>query len=370
MRLRSLTLEQFRNYSSTELLFAPEQKLHLFHGENGSGKTNLLEAIALLALTKSCRSTNDEDMILWDATHFRVQGMVEYVDSTMKMLECVFQRFPRRKAFFINGVRVSSTQFIGSFPVIIFLPQDLSLFSGPPAIRRQFFDRVLCQVLPEYFREFLQYSKVLKQRNALLRRIAQGMLKEIELDFWDEELAKAGSVLILARLELLETLNVTVREELLGFGVEWENITLSWKRSTSERSFDLLKKEFVQCLLHHRARDRALLYTSVGPHRDDWSCEVNGRNIATFASRGQQRLCFLALLFLQLSYVELRCLQKPIVLLDDVFSELDCIHQECVLRMLEGYQVFLSTVHSRDIFGGCIWSVSEGRIQAEVLPKK
>ncbi|PIP65182.1 hypothetical protein COU77_00765 [Candidatus Peregrinibacteria bacterium CG10_big_fil_rev_8_21_14_0_10_49_16] len=364
MWLRSLALEHFRNYQSQQFDFSVDTDVHLLLGENGSGKTNILEAIALLALTRSCRFADDEDMVLWDAHYFRVQGMIECIDGTKKTLECVYQRQPRRKAFFVNGVRTSTTQFIGSFPVSVFLPQDLSLFSGSPGQRRQFFDRILCQVLPEYFRHFLTYAKVLKQRNALLRRVAHGEMSQDSLLFWDRELAESGSVLTLSRLELLETLNVALREELAGFGVRWESASLSLKRATVQRSKDALIVEFLQCLQDTRTRDLALLHTTVGPHREDWSLEVNGRNIAVFASRGQQRLCLLALLFLQLSYIELRCGEKPVVLLDDVSSELDEEHQECVLRMLDGHQVFVSGVHPFEAFAGAVWHVSSGSCEA------
>ncbi len=363
MRLRTLHLEQFRNYPVLSLTFEDDLR-HVFLGSNGSGKTNLLEAISVLSLTKSFRGRDDTDLVTWGTPFYRVTGEAESDTGDTIRLEVVSVVEPRRKkAAFRNDVRIALTGLVGLIPSVAFLPQDLLLFSGPPAERRRFLDQLLCQVSPEYLGAFAEYHKVLQQRNALLRRIARGEEQPQALELWDRELATRGSHITLARLQLVETLNLTFAEELMSLGETWKDVILQYRRRGTEREQGSIEQELLQLLTQNRERDLLLQSTTVGPHREDWQVIADGRELPTWASRGQERTAVLALLFLEVSYLELRRGEKPIVLLDDVFSELDDNHQDALLKSLAAHQVLLTATRLPPTETKLhTWNVHQGQI--------
>lgn len=373
MRLLSLSIEQYRNYEKLALEFPPCD-LHMFIGPNGSGKTNLLEAVALLSLTKSFLGCEEEDLIRWGSAFCRVRGTARTDAGETEELEVAAQSSPRRqKAAFRNGVKLPLTTLVGRLPIVTFLPQELSLFIGSPADRRRFFDQILCQTSPEYFLALTNYQKALKQRNALLRSIAEGThstSSERAADFsllppWDREIALYGAELTLMRLELVETFNLALRDEVRSLGEAWNEVSVLYRRSGSARENPRLRKEIGDALADAADRDVILRATTVGPHRDDWSIEADGRPLQSFASRGQQRVAVLALILLQASYLEMRRGEKPVILLDDVFSELDAAHRMHLLRTFSGHQILLTTTESPETFGaltGSVYLVGDGRI--------
>lgn len=363
MHLLSLSLEHFRSYQSAALRF--ENDVQLFLGSNGSGKTNLLEAIAMLSLTKSFRSREDLDLVHWGDDFLRVTGDAVTDAGEPVRLEVTSVLSPRRqKGLFRNDVRVSTGQIVGLLPTVTFLPQDLSLFSGPPGERRRFLDQLLCQVSPEFLTVSAGYQKVLQQRNALLKRIARAEASSDDLLLWDRQLSARGSALTAARLELIETLTLTFQRELECLGEQWDDVQLVYSRKGTARERSAMEEELMALLLQNRERDILLQSTTVGPHREDWQVTCSGRALPGFASRGQERTAVLALLFLQVSYMELRRGEKPLILLDDVFSELDDAHQFALLSNLGGYQVFLTTTHLPPALGALsLWEVTKGSVE-------
>lgn len=348
MRIRTLFLEHFRNYGRETVAFT-DHDVQLIVGKNGSGKTNLLEAISVLSLGKSCRGKDDHDMIQWEAGHYRIKADAVSDAGEPSAIESVCELHPRRKkAAFVNDVRATQTSFIGLLPTVTFLPQDLELFSGAPAERRRFLDQLLSQLSPAYFADLVSFQKVLQQRNALLKRIAAGQEREEALDIWDGEIASRGSRITVARLELLETLNLSYVSELSGLQEPWKDAQLRYERKTTGRHEETLKEETVRLLRETRPRDIMIQTTSVGPHREDWQVYRDGRALPSFASRGQERVAVLALLLLEVSYLELRRGEKPVVLLDDVFSELDTEHQTALLERFRGSQVFMTSTRIPD----------------------
>ncbi|MCK5016978.1 MAG: DNA replication and repair protein RecF [Candidatus Peribacteraceae bacterium] len=346
MRINLLELEQFRSYGKFKHNFSSTD-VNVLVGKNGVGKTNILESISILSLLKSCIGADENSMIQWENTYYRIRAEAISDSGEKCVLEVVSQNQPKvQKVCFLNDVKVSIDKIIGVIPSVVFLPQDLQLFTGSPANRRKFFDRLLSQVSPEYLKSLLRYGKILKQRNTLLRQIAEGKAKEEDLDVWDEHLSTGAAMLTAVRLELIGTLQLTLPEELRSLGeVEWKNIQLKYERKGNKTEVAALQMEYRELLKQYRKRDIILQATSVGPHREDWNISVDDRLIDTFASRGQQRTALLALLLLQVSYLELRCGEKPIILLDDVFSELDSHHQERLLNSLQGYQVLITTTY-------------------------
>lgn len=365
MRLTSLHLTRFRSYRELALSLSEDDDVQILIGPNAAGKTNVLEAIHLLSAGRSCLSAAEEDLMHWQHDHYRVRADLRSDDGTRQTLEIVSQRLPRRaRAFFVNDVRVAPMQFVGSLPVVTFLPQDLSLFIGPPQRRRDLLHDLLVQVSPSFAGTLQTYQKILKQRNALLQKISEGLGNPDDLAVWDRALAREGAAITVAHLELLKVLQCTLRDELKALGEPWSDAELRYARKGTAVSVVALEEELFAELAHERERDLKMRQTSAGPHRNDWSITVADRDIATFASRGQQRTAVLALLFLQVSYVEVRRGEKPVILLDDVFSELDQVHQERLLDSLQGHQVFLTTTHlpERMPRGACVLEVSAGKV--------
>jgi DNA replication and repair protein RecF len=352
VRLQSLQLQHFRNYASQDVSF-DGASTQIFVGENGSGKTNLLEAISVLSLTKSCRGRDDGELVEWGQSHYRVRARARTDADDEKTLEVVCEVSPRKKkACFVNDVRATAAGFVGVLPTVIFLPQDLLLFSGPPGERRRFLDQLLSQVSPQYLSELSSYQKILQQRNALLRAIAEHEQPEDALIPWDAQLSAHGSRITVARLELMETLNLSFAAELDAIGEDWPDVRLRYDRKTAQTSAEAIEREMREILERNRQRELAMLSTSVGPHREDWQAYVEDRPVPTFASRGQERSAVLALLLLEVSYLELRRGEKPVVLLDDAFSELDDRHQASLLSALGAHQVLMTSTRVPDGVSG------------------
>lgn len=361
MRILSLALERFRNHALTRLEIAGADSA-LFVGENGSGKTNVLEAVSVLAFGKSCRGADDDDVVQWNEGSYRVVARVRTDMGEERSIEVVSEVSPRRrKAGFLNDVRVPVSRVIGELPVVAFLPEDLDLFRGPPQLRRKLLDQLLCQVSPAYLQELTQYHRLLKQRNALLKRINAGEARMLDLDAWDTPLACSAARITVARLELMETFGVTLPHECAALGLPWTEIRFLYDRSGAERDVGMLEQEMVVRLRDVRDRDCIIQSTTVGPHRDDWSIAAGGRNVTTFASRGQERLLLLALLTLEVSYLQLQRGETPVVLLDDAFSELDAAHGALLLPALTNVQVLLTSAHDIPMpHGAGIWDIVAG----------
>lgn len=345
MRLLSLTLESFRSYQSLELSLDPRESITVLLGDNATGKTNLLEAISVLALLHSPRRAEDADLITWEQTHYRIAGRCARDAGEELALEVVSQVYPRKqRVCFVSGVRTPAMRYVGLLPLVTFTPDQLSLFTGPPALRRHLLDTLLSQASPSYRTALAEYDRAMKQRNSLLRLIREGLEKPHSLDPWDEKLSLLGALITVDRLQLFETLEMTMLRELTALGEKPQSAHFLYMRRGEGQKEAEIREELLQNLRHFRERDCEMLATSVGPHRDDWVLEVNGRDIATFGSRGQQRAAVLALLLLQASFLEMRTGEKPVLLLDDVFSEFDERHRTSVLHAFTGNQVIVTAL--------------------------
>lgn len=362
MRLLSLQLEQFRTYPGLSLDLG-EGSIHLLLGQNGAGKTNLLEAISVLSLTRSLRGSDDDDLRTWGNDHYRVQGRAETDTGQIITLETVSVTTPRRRrACFINDVQKPVGEYAGTLPTVAFLPEDLGLFRGPPSERRRFLDQVLCQVSQEYMRSLSSYQQVLKQRNTLLRTLKDGGDPD-SLTPWEKQMAEYGAVITLLRLELLQTINLSLQDELSRLGEKWAEPSLQYDRETQSTTQEDLCEELKALFQRSRPRDREMLSTSVGPHREDWQLVAGERPLPTWASRGQERIALIALLLLQVAFVELRRGERPVILLDDVLSELDSGHQNFLLQSLHGHQILLSGTHMPEAMDSLIvWHVMPGQV--------
>ncbi len=369
MRLTELHLEQFRSYEKLHLTF-DESERQLFVGENGEGKSNLLEAISFLSMGRSCLRAQSEDVLRWGTDFFRVRGCVISDEGTSSTLEYVFQKSPRRSAaMFLQDVRTPLLHFIGALPTIVFLPQDLGMFTGSPSARRGFLDALLSQLKPDFAGHRIEYEQILKQRNALISRIADGEASLDELDLWDGRLATAAAALTEERDECIALFNETLSATVVTLGeAEWSGARILHERKTRSSDAASIEVELLELFATCRQKDIALRATTVGPHRDDWHIQALGHDIATFASRGQQRAALLALLLTSAKLFEQVRGERPVILLDDVLSEFDAHHQQALLTSLAGHQVMITSAHQVKLKGeASVWKVGDGKVERAEL---
>lgn len=390
MRLTKLILEQFRNYRHLELDFNPDEPMTYIVGPNAQGKTNILESIYLLALTKSFRTSKQQDMIGWEHEYARVKGIFEVEDAANQTgsinstapgrpdsqhsleLEAFLGKPPNpQKAFKKNNVKISTTNFIGNCQVVFFHPEDLNMLYLGPDLRRAYLNVMNVQVNRKYFSALRSYTQVLKQRNALLRAIKEQRAHEADLDVWDEQLVEHGSYLMLERMKTIEYFqqHLATTYQKISQGQEEVDIvyrhtleslnntvqTPSFAPTLDEQaqesatiSLKSLQFDFTRELLRTRPRDLHALVTTIGPHRDDLEFTFSGLKLAAHASRGEYRSLLLALKLIELNFFEKRTAQKPLLLLDDVFSELDPKRQNLLLQAIEGHQTIITTTHLSD----------------------
>ncbi len=279
-------------------------------GENGSGKSNLMEAIYLLATGKSFRAERDNEMVAYGQEFARVNGEIDETE-----LEVILNE---RKQFKVNGVARRQIDFVGKLPTVIFSPQDLELVTGSPSGRRRYLDSVIFQVDREYRRCLISYEKGVRQRNRLLDAIREGRAGRNQLFFWDRLLIKNGEYITRKREDYLRELGEG------EYGTEYDKSVISEAR-----------------LKQYETEEVAAATTLVGPHRDDFVINLKGRDVSKFGSRGEQRMAVLWLKKGEMRYLG----GSPLLLLDDIFSELDHKHREEVTGWVEDYggQVVMTT---------------------------
>lgn len=363
MKLKNLILEQFRNYRNLELDFDPEEPMTYIVGPNAQGKTNILESIYLLALTKSFRTARQQDMIGWEHEFARVRGIFdadpEPESQKTLELEAFLGKPPQpQKSFKKNGVKTGAANFIGNCQVVFFHPEDLNMLYLGPDLRRAYLNVMNVQVNRKYFSALRSYHKVLKQRNALLHAIRENRAARSELDVWDEQLVEHGSYIMAERSNTLKYFQTRLAFTYRKISQGEEIVKLSYchtLRSLNDRLNDpgtppadtaeTWRAYFANDLAAARHRDLQALVTTVGPHRDDIGFSFNGLQLAAHASRGEYRSLLLALKLIELDFFEDHTGQNPILLLDDVFSELDPRRQNLLLQAIEGHQTIVTTTH-------------------------
>ena len=369
MWIRELSLTQFRNYHQQEL-HLPQGPVLLL-GDNAQGKSNLLEAAFLLATGRSERAATDGELICWDALSepqpvARVVAEVERRDGPLQLEVIIVgrprgaerERVPASKRLRVNGVPRRQADMAGQLTAVLFATNDMELIGGPPAERRRFLDVTLSQLGPAYLRALQRYTKVVTQRNALLRRIQEGAAGPDELPFWDEQLAADGAVLVHERALAVAAMAEHAREAHLRLSGGQEELSISylprlegWDQARVLREHDGLREALTQALDAGRRRDIGAGMTLSGPHRDDLAFALDGVAASSFASRGQQRTASLALRLAEARFLAERKGDLPVVLLDDVLSELDEGRRRAVLESLGEWDQLLITSADGDRFG-------------------
>lgn len=343
MRLQKLRLQNFRNYDKREFDFGDET---LIVGLNGSGKSNLLEGVNLIARGESFRAGKIEEMVRWDKEVGRVKGRVitegtegkpESTDIEVVLTGPAFAEATAGKGegrtkrrYFINGVAKRWMDFAGKLAVVLFRPEDLQLIEGEPSERRNWLNVVLAGVDKEYLRSQLAYEKGLRRRNKILDLIREGEVGRTQLAFWDQLLIRHGTVLTNKRRELVDYVNQYWRETDNNLSLEYDFSGISEAR-----------------LVQYKEEEVAVGYTLVGPHKDDLIFKEGERNLAVYGSRGEQRMAVLWTKMAELDFIQDKLKERPVLLLDDIFSELDKKHRQIVMGLTEKQQTIMTATEAR-----------------------
>ena len=357
MRLRSLRLRNHRNYAQLDL--TPGAGVNVFIGPNGQGKTNLLEAVAMLALSSSPRARRETELVGPIAPGSRIEADVETAGLRRELAITLNVDGERaRRTIEVDGVRRRAFDLPGHFRVTLFWPDDLGLVKGGPELRRRFLNQLLVQVEPGYARALAGLRRVLEQRNSLLKRIAAGEGGEDILEAWNQELVQIGSEIARARSKAVSEL-------------EPEAARCHAEIAAGERlqiEYEGPPENLAEAVNNSLAEDLRRGTTSVGPHRDDLRIVLDGQDARAFASQGQQRTAVVSLKLAEAALIEARSGERPVLLLDDVLSELDSDRRTALLReVAAGGQVIVTSVEAGPfppdlIAHSLVWTVSEGRI--------
>jgi len=340
MRVNQLSLHNFRNYIDISLQFTAN--INVFIGPNAQGKTNLLEALYLAAMGRSHRTNTDQELIRWDqsAASVEVNYFRQDVENSLKFKFINGQN----KEILSNSHSVPVKEIIGSLNAILFSPEDLLLIKGAPVLRRRFLDNEISQANPVYYRQLLNFNRILGQRNNLLKKIREGRSKADLLSPWDEQLAKAAAIITQKRKESVKKLTMLANLHHRKLTGSKESLTVNYYMSgVDQEKIDNLHEWYQEKLELQRRQDIITGSTSIGPHRDDLVFLVNGKNLKNFGSQGQQRTGVLALKLAELEFLKSETGEYPILLLDDVMSELDAARRsELLLFIRERVQTFIT----------------------------
>ncbi|MCQ4637464.1 DNA replication/repair protein RecF [Anaerovorax odorimutans] len=334
MYIKEIQLKDFRNYKELNVQF--HKNVNIFLGQNAQGKTNLLESIYITSMGKSFRTSKDREMIRFGEDFFRVK-IKAFKDDDLVVEIAVNQE--GKKGIKVDGVKARKlSQLLEQIYIVIFSPEDLRIVKDEPEKRRKFIDRELCQIKPSYYSNLNRYRKALLQRNAYLKepRIDEGIL-----DIWDSELAEYGSRIIVQRDAFVKKLSQMSSQIHKAITNQKEELEIFY-----EPSIELCgdqKNKFYEMLQKCRERDIRNRTTGKGPHKDDLLLKANGVDIRNFGSQGQQRTAALSLKLSEIRLIKEETGENPVLLLDDVLSELDQERQNFLIRSLSDTQIFITT---------------------------
>jgi len=339
MYIDRLQLLDFRNYNQLDITFS--KGMNLVYGENAQGKTNILESIFLCSTGKSHRTSNDKELIGFGKDEAKI--LVD-IKKNIADYEIAFHLHKReKKKVLVNGLTITKMgELLGHVHVVMFSPEDLGLIKKGPQDRRRFMDIELCQLYPRYFYDLTQYNKVLKQRNELLKEIKYNPSLQETLFAWDDQLVQLGSRIIEKRKIFIDKLKVITKKIHFSITSGKEEFKVSYE-------LDVRIDDYYHRLQQAIEKDIQRGYTSVGPHRDDLSLMIGNLDLRVYGSQGQQRCGALSLKLAELEFVKQEIGEYPILLLDDVMSELDPQRQNDLLKHVNGVQTIV-TGTSIDMF--------------------
>ncbi|WP_163969265.1 DNA replication/repair protein RecF [Oceanobacillus halotolerans] len=344
MFIDQLTLKHYRNYEKLDVTF--DDKINVIIGENAQGKTNLMEAIYVLAFTKSHRTPREKELIQWNEEYGKIEGRLTKRNQSIPLEIILSTRGKKAKLNHLEQKRLSD--YIGAFNVVMFAPEDLTLVKGPPQIRRRFIDMELGQIQPRYIYHLGQYQKILKQRNMLLKQMQR---KEVQdktmLSVLTEQLAQHAATLLERRFLFLELLRKWARPIHDGISRQLEDLEIQYNPTvdvSEEANKEIIETVYLNKFQEIEEKEIERGTTLCGPHRDDLTFYVNQKDVQTYGSQGQQRTTALSVKLAELELIYNEVGEYPTLLLDDVLSELDDYRQSHLLNTIQGkVQTFVST---------------------------
>ncbi len=344
MKVSTLSLRNYRNYPAVDL--STDHRVNVFIGQNAQGKTNLLEAIYMLALTKSHRTSKDKEIIRWGEDHAVLSaGAVRKYGDCRLQLDITNQGKKAR----VNGLEQRKlSEYIGTLNVVLFAPEDLEIVKGSPGVRRRFLDMEIAQVHPSYLHSLNQYHKVLVQRNNFLKSgNAHKSSNEPLLAVWNEQLATYGSKIMTRRQGFIAKLQTWAESIHRGITGGAERLEIGYLPSVDMQGKEeetVLFERFMIKLTQAKEQELRRGATLVGPHRDDLSFRINGKDAYSFGSQGQQRTTALSLKLAEIELIQQETGEYPVLLLDDVLSELDRHRQTQLIETFRSkVQTFITT---------------------------
>ncbi len=369
MIFHEIEIENFRNIKSLKMF--PGEKVNIVCGENAQGKTNLMEALWLFTGAKSFRQTKDKEFIKFgeEKANLKAAFFAEHRDQTAEIT------VDTKKSIKKNGIDIrSAAEYAGTCGGVVFSPAQMSLFRDGPKERRRLCDTSLCQLYPKYISVLADYKKVLEQRGALLKDVRLHPELLDMLDVYDEQLARLGGFIVRTRVHYCKKLNEKAKEIYKGISGERESFNAEYK-TTLLCEFEHVDEGlstanwaeiFCGMLKDSRAYDIEHCVTSVGPHRDDLEVTLDGKPVGSFGSQGQQRSCILSLKLGEAKLLGESMGEPPLILLDDVMSELDGSRRDYILNSIGESQIFL-TCCDKELFSGLkegkVFSMSGGELK-------
>ena len=346
MQITEMTLRSYRSYETLHLAFDPG--VQIFLGANAQGKTNIIEALYYAAFGRSHRTSSDAELIRVGADGAHI-GLLFRRHDVPGELSFTFARGARRRITYA-GESLRQRDLVGILPMVLFSPEDLFLVKGAPALRRRYLDAELSQASPAYYGELLRYTRILKQRNAVLKDIRERLAAPDDLPPWDAQLAKSAAYIVTRRIAAVAQLGaLSARvQAVLAAGEElalaYEIAGAGAEDFAEDDMTESLHLWYNKMLCEGRARDIARAATGVGPHLDDLVLRVGGMSLRSYGSQGQQRTGALALKLAELFYLQENIGEAPILLLDDVMSELDADRRRALLDFIrhEHIQTFIT----------------------------
>lgn len=364
MIVQKLSVTDFRNMDKAEI--EPSAGVNVIFGENAQGKTNLLESIWLFTGCKSFRSKKDSELLKIGKS-FSKNEMTFYGNGREQQA-CVY--IDKKRTLMLNGITLKSpAEMVGKFYAVIFSPSHLSLIQEGPAFRRKFLDTALCELKPYYAKGLAKYNHTLQQRNALLKDIQFHSELYDMLEVWDDRLSSYGAAVVAERIQYAALLSESASEIYAGISGGSEKLSVEYHNNLGlyhENAYEI--KEFLLNRLRETRKDDIYSKaTSIGPHRDDLKIKIDKLSARSYGSQGQQRSAALALKLSEANIIRLQTGEDPVVLLDDVMSELDLKRQDYILNHIEGRQVFITCCDPGAVLrlcGGKTFEVKNGEVTA------
>ncbi|HQJ75077.1 MAG TPA: DNA replication/repair protein RecF [Bacteroidota bacterium] len=350
MRIKSVRLRNFRNHRYTNVNFC--DNINIFYGKNGQGKTNILDGLTYLCLTKGFLSSSDSNSVLFGENDFELEANF-YSDLNVKSsAKLLYSSLTKSKVLFHNNLKVDKAiSFVGLYPIVVLAPQFYSIVNGLPQERRKFVDMVISQSSKSYLQDLVEYKRVLKQRNKLLSDLKNQRSFDFDsIESWNKPLVEYGSKIILKRLNFIKDFIPLFQKayKQISNANEIPSIKYLFLLNEENISYENIYSSFNEKLIKIKNDEIKRGLSIIGPHKDEFEFKINNFDVRQYASQGQQKTFLVALKLAEFFYLEEKCAEKPVLILDDLFSELDKDRSLFLLNFLKNKcQVFISSTSSQ-----------------------